>query len=335
MSVFGRSNVMSKALSKPARASVTAREQKLERLSKRQKVLRNMKRYWFLYLLFLPTLIFLCVFNYWPIFLQFILSFKEYTFLGGIWGSEWVGLENFIEIFSTPEISRVILNTIRISLINIVISFVPPIILSILLFDLRSNLLRKVTQNLLYIPYFFSWIIIYAVFYAIFANTGALNSLLQQFGLPMQNFMIEKEYFIPMLIVSSLYKNLGWSTIIYMAALTSIDTELFEAAKIDGAGPIARIRYITLPSIKSISIFVLTLSLGNILVVGTEQILLFYTPASYEIGDVIGTWIYRQGLGKMEYSLGAAMSMFQSVIGFILVMCSNVFAKKFAKVGIW
>ena len=147
--------------------------------------------------------------------------------------------------------------------------------------------------------------------------------------------MVEQKYFIPMLIITSLYKNLGWSTIIYMAALTSIDTELFEAAKIDGAGPIARIRYITLPSIKSISIFVLTLSLGNILAVGTDQILLFYTPASYEIGDVISTWIYRQGLSKMEYSLGAAMSMFQSVIGFSLVMASNWLSKKFAKVGIW
>ena len=317
--------------SKTARRS----EVKAAKAAKRLKIRKKMKSYWFLYLLFIPSLVFLCVFIYWPIFLQFILSFKEYTYGGGIWGSEWVGFENFTRIFTTPEISRVIFNTIRISLINIVVSFVPPIILSIMLFDLWSNVLRRVTQNLLYIPYFFSWIIIYAVAFAIFSNTGALNSLLSALGLETHQFMVEQKYFIPMLVITSLYKNLGWSTIIYMAALTSIDTELFEAAKIDGAGPIARIRYITLPSVKSISIFVLTLSLGNILAVGTDQILLFYTPASYEIGDVISTWIYRQGLSKMEYSLGAAMSMFQSVIGFSLVMTANWLAKKFAKVGIW
>ncbi len=310
-------------------------EAKAAKAEKRLKIRKKMKSYWFLYLLFIPSLLFLCVFIYWPIFLQFILSFKEYTYAGGIWGSEWVGFENFGRIFSTPEISRVIFNTVRISIINIAISFFPPIILSIMLFDLCSNVLRRVTQNLLYIPYFFSWIIIYAVAYAIFSNSGALNNLLAGLGLETHQFMVEQKYFIPMLIITSLYKNLGWSTIIYMAALTSIDTELFEAAKIDGAGPIARIRYITLPSIKSISIFVLTLSLGNILAVGTDQILLFYTPASYEIGDVISTWIYRQGLSKMEYSLGAAMSMFQSVIGFSLVMASNWLSKKFAKVGIW
>ncbi len=308
---------------------------KADKAANRLKIKKKMKSYWFLYLLFIPSLLFLCIFIYWPILLQAILSFKEYTYSGGIWGSEWVGFENFTRIFSTPEISRVIFNTVRISVINIVISFFPPIILSIMLFDLCSNTLRRITQNLLYIPYFFSWIIIYAVAFAIFSNSGALNSLLASLGLETHQFMVEQKYFIPMLIITSLYKNLGWSTIIYMAALTSIDTELFEAAKIDGAGPIARIRYITLPSIKGISIFVLTLSLGNILAVGTDQILLFYTPASYEIGDVISTWIYRQGLSKMEYSLGAAMSMFQSVIGFSLVMASNWLSKKFAKVGIW
>jgi len=310
-------------------------ETKAAKAERRHKIKKKMKSYWFLYLLFIPSLLFLCIFIYWPIFLQCVLSFKEYTYAGGIWGSQWVGFENFSRIFSTPEISRVIFNTVRISLINIAVSFFPPIILSIMLFDVCSNVLRRVTQNLLYIPYFFSWIIIYAVAYSIFSNSGALNNLLANLGLETHQFMVEQKYFIPMLIITSLYKNLGWSTIIYMAALTSIDTELFEAAKIDGAGPIARIRYITLPSIKSISIFVLTLSLGNILAVGTDQILLFYTPASYEIGDVISTWIYRQGLSKMEYSLGAAMSMFQSVIGFSLVMASNWLSKKFAKVGIW
>jgi len=293
------------------------------------------KRYWFLYLLLLPSLVFLCIFVYWPIILQMILSFKDYSLRGGIWFSEWVGLENFRTIFSKPEIYRVIFNTIKISVIGIVINFFPPIILSILLFDLRFNKLRRITQNLVYIPYFFSWIVIYAVAFAVFSNSGILNGLLGALGIPSQNFMVESKYFIPLIMVTTLWKNLGWNTIIYMAALTSIDTELFDAARVDGAGPLARIRYITLPGIKSVAVFVLTLSLGGILSANTEQILLFYTPATYQIGDVIGTWIYRQGLGRLQYSLGASMSLFQSVIGFTLVMTANKLSKKFAKVGIW
>lgn len=298
--------------------------------------IRRIRRYAFLYLLLLLPLAYYGIYRYWPMLLQFVLSFKEYQIRGGVWGSPWVGLQNFQTIFSTAEIQRVFINTVRISILRLVIGFFPPIILAILLFDMSSTLARRISQSILYIPHFFSWVIIYAIVFAIFSNTGWLNSLILKTGGSTRNFLIETRYFLGLLIGSGLWKGIGWGTIIYLAALSGINTELFEASKIDGAGPVNRIRHITLPGILPVTVFVLTISLGQLLSnVGTEQILLFYSPATYSIGDVIGTWVYRQGLGKLQYSLGAAVSLFEATVGLILVLICNKLANKYAGVGIW
>ena len=170
----------------------------------------------------------------------------------------------------------------------------------------------------------------------LFQSTGYINYILEALGFESVNFLMKSEYFLPILIGSGIWKGLGWGTIIYLAALTSINTELFEAAKLDGAGPIQRIRYITLPGITGVVMFVLIMNLGTIMSsAGVEQILLFYNPTNYSVSDVIGTWVYRQGLGKMQYSLASAVSLFESTIGLILVLFSNWLGKKFAGVGIW
>jgi len=305
-------------------------------LYRRKKLKKNIKRYSFIYLLLLLPLVYLCIFRYYPIILQFILAFKKYRILDGPWGSAWVGLENFKQVFSSPDIVRVLYNTLIISSYRLIFGFLPPVFLSIMIFDLTSDRFRKISQTVLYIPHFFSWVIIYAIIFALFTKTGIINGVVQHLGGKPQNFLIEAKWFKPLIIGSGIWKEVGWGTIIYMAALGNIDTALYEAAKIDGAGPLKRLWHVSLPGILPVVVFMLTLSLGTIFSDnGTEQILLFYTPATYKVGDVIGTWIYRQGIGKLNYSLGAAVGLFQSIIGFGLVWITNKLANKFAGVGIW
>lgn len=303
---------------------------------KRRKTFQKMSEYSLIYLLLIPALIILFVYCYYPMLTQIVLSFKKYTIKGGIWGSQWYGFSNFMQLFASRDFSRIITNTLRISILQLVMGFFPPILLAIALFDMTSTRYRRIAQSILYIPHFFSWVILYNLVNVLFSNTGYINSILQALGGETKNFLMEKSFFLPVLIGSNTWKELGWGTIIYLAALTSIDTELFDVAQIDGAGPLQRVWYITLPGITPVIVFVLTMSLGKLLsAANTEQILLFYGPQNYSVSDVIGTWVYRQGLGKVQYSLGAAVSLFQSAIGLMLVLVCNKVATKTAGVGIW
>lgn len=296
----------------------------------------RLKRYSVLYLFILIPIIYFLVYRYYPIITQFVLSFKKYSIKGGIWGSKWVGFDNYMELFSSYEFGRLIQNTITISMLRMIVGFFPPIILAILLFDMTSQKYRRISQSILYIPHFFSWVVMYAIVSSLFSSTGYVNSILVGVGGAPQDFLLDTDWFYTLLIGSDLWKNLGWSTIIYLAALTNVDPQLFEAAKVDGAGPFRRIYYITVPSILPVIIFVLTISLGNILNnTGSEQILLFYSPATYSVADVIGTWVFRRGLGEMKYSLAAAISQFNAVIGLILVLAFNKISSKIAGVSIW
>lgn len=312
------------------RVSHTARREK------RQSLKRRMKRYLPLYILLIPPLVYLLILRYYPIIAQVAISLSNYKIKGGIWHSPFVGLQNFRELFSSASFLQIMVNTVRISVMNLLLGFLPPILLAIALFDMINVRFSRVTQNLLYVPHFFSWVVIYNITVALLTNTGYLNGVLTMLGLPGQNWMMKASGFLPLIAVTNLWKELGWGTIIYMAALTSIDTSLFEVAKIDGAGPLQRIRYITLPGILPVVVFVLTMSLGRIFsAANTEQILLFQGPANYSVSDTIGTWVYRQGLGKLKYSLGSAVDLFQSVIGLILVLICNKVANRVAGVGIW
>ena len=298
--------------------------------------IKKMKDYAAIYLLVVPPIIFIAVYRYYPIITQFVLSFKNYTIKGGIWGSKWIGWQNYIKIFSSTEFIRIIVNTLRISILQIAANFLLPILLAVMLFDMSSTKMRRFSQSILYIPHFFSWVIVYNLINIMFAQTGYINNLIQIFGIQNQDFLMQTKYFLPLIVSSNVWKELGWGTIIYLAALTAIDTELYEVAKIDGAGPVQRIWYVTIPGIIPVIVFVLTMSLGQLFTsANTEQILLFYGPQNYTVSDVIGTWVYRQGIGQLQYSLGAAVSMFQSIIGLILVLICNNIANRTAGVGIW
>jgi putative aldouronate transport system permease protein len=295
----------------------------------------RLKRYWFCYLLILPTIAYFLIYHYYPIFLQFVLAFKEYRLGSGIWGSKWATMEQLTFIFGRPEFTRILRNTIEISLLRLFFGFWPPIFLALLLFDLQSSVLRKTSQTILYIPHFFSWVIVYSMFFSLFNNDGLINSILNALGQERRQFLLLAQYFRPMIIGSGIWKSVGWGTIIYMAALTNINTELYDAVKIDGGGPIKRMRYVSIPGILPVIVFLLTLSIGGLLVENTEQILLFYSPANYEVSDIIGTWVYRQGLERVQYSLGARVNFFQSLIGLVLVVIANKLSIRFANVGVW
>ena len=297
---------------------------------------RRLKRYAVLYFVLIVPLAFFAVFRYYPIIMQLSLSFRQFSINDGVWGSPFVGMDNFRILIDSHEFNRILINTIRIAVLRVVFGFFPPIILSIMLFDMSSKLFRRVSQSILYIPFFFSWVIVYSIFFALFANTGLINGIINALGGSTVNFLLDERFFLPILIGSAIWRDLGWNTIIYLAALSGINTELFEVAKIDGAGPLQRIWYVTIPGILPVIVFLLILSLGRILSnTGVEQILLFYSPANYSVSDVIGTWVFRHGLGRLQYGLGAAVGLFEATVGLVLVLICNKIANKTAKVGIW
>ena len=305
-------------------------------MSANNQVFKRLKRYRVLYLLILPAVLYMLIYRYYPIIIQAGLTFKNYSLLEGVWGSPWVGLDNLKDLFSSLFFKRIFLNTIILSVLRLAFGFFPPIILAIFLYDLKFSSLKRICQTLVYIPHFFSWVIVYAIVYAFFSNTGFVNQAINLIGWEKQNFFLDSTFFYPLLIGSAIWKEIGWGTIIYLAALMNIDPQLYEAAKIDGAGALTRIRHITIPGILPVAIFLFTLAIGRLFsLAGAEQVLLFYTPATYEVADIIDTWVYRIGLAQFKYSLGAAASFFQSFIGLILIIITNKLSTRYTGVGIW
>ena len=304
----------------------------------KKRVTVSFQKYWRIYLLILPGVVSLIVFAYGPMLLQFIMSFTDYRLIDGIFGSDWVWFANFKSLFTElPEIGRLITNTLVISFYYFIAGFFPSLVLAVMLFDLSSSKLRKVSQTIVYIPYFFSWVIVYGICYGLLSNTGILNSIITGLGGKRVDFLLNANYIRTILVVTYIWKQVGWGTIIYLAAMLSIDVTLYDVAKLDGCGPIRRTFVITLPGIKNITVFLLVLALGGILNGGnTEQILLFYSPATWSKADTIGTWMYREGLRNPDqFSVAAALSFLQATIGMILVLISNKLSTKYAKISIW
>jgi len=297
---------------------------------------RDMKRYLPLYIIFSPIFFYYIILRYTPIFLQFPLALSKFKISDGIWGSPWVGIENFVRLFSSYNFQTVLINTVRLFGLTLLVGFLPPILLAIMLHDMRSRKIARVCQTVLYIPHFFSWIIVYGIAWALFATgAGAINGLLRFFDIPAVDFLTNPNTFIQLILGTGLWKGIGWGTIIYLASLSSIDTALYEAAIIDGAGPVQRVRYITFPQLKPIMVFVLTISMGGVLNVGGEHVLVFLTPATQSVGDVLTTWIYGRGIVRMDFSFATAAGLFQSVIGLIMVLSCNKLAKRYAGIGMW
>lgn len=295
----------------------------------------RIKKYRLLLPLVMIGLIYYFIFNYIPIIWGFMISLKDMKVGSTISSAPWVGLDNYRYVINNPEMMKLLRNTLTISVSRLIFTFFPPIILTIIIFDLRSARFKKIGQTFVYVPHFFSWVIIYGIVFAFFSESGFVNAVITKFGGSAYPFMTSSKAFVPLIVGSQVWKEAGWSTILYFAALTSVNPELYEAAKIDGAGPIARIRAVTLPAMVPVISFSLIMAMGNILNTDFEQILLYYNAAVYDVADVIETWVYRVGLGKMQYGVGSAVSMMKAAVSLVLVVAANSVSKKVAGRGMF
>lgn len=293
------------------------------------------KKYKPLYAILSVILVYFIIFRYIPIIMGVILSLQDFKLGNTLLSAKFVGLDNFTRVFTDPDILKIIRNTMLLSIYKLIWGFFPPIILAIMIFDIVSVTYKRVCQTIVYIPHFFSWVIVYGIAYAFFSNSGFINSLLSILGMKHIDFLTNSRYFRSLLVGTSIWKNVGWGTILYFAALTGVNPELYEACKIDGAGPIRRITTVTLPAILPVIVFNLIISLGNILNNDFEQVLLFYNGAVYDVGDIIDTWVYRIGIGQMQYSIGAAVGLMKSFVGFILIVGSNKLSRRLTERSLW
>lgn len=281
-------------------------------------------------IMILPGIIFLILFNIVPLIAGFPISFTNYMPARGILGSKWVGLFWFKFIFKSPDASRVIINTLIIASGKIIMGLVVPIIFSLLLNEVRCGWFKRLSQTLVYLPHFLSWVILAGVFTAILSVDGAVNKIIEQLTGNRIFFLSEPNLFRGILIITETWKEFGFGTIVYLAAITAIDPALYESSALDGATRFQDIRYITLPSLRSIVVLMAVLSLGGILNGGFDQVFNLYSPLVYSTGDIIDTYVYRVGMVNMQYSLSSAVGIFKSLIGFILMLTTNYLANRYA-----
>lgn len=298
----------------------------------------KIKKYKFYYLLALPGFLFLLIFKYVPMF-GIVLAFKDYDpFMGvsGIFSSEWVGFANFTKFFNSYYFTNVMGNTIIISLYKFIFSFPAPIILAIMINECGGKYFKKIFQTISYIPHFISWVVVASIMFTILStDNGLVNTALNSLGLPSMAFLSDPKYFRGVLVVSEIWKTIGFGSIVYLAAITGVDQEQYEAANMDGATRFQKIRYITLPSITGVVMIMMILRIGSLLDAGFEQIFLLYSPGVYSVSDIVDTFVYRSGLLDNDYSYATAVGMFKSVIAGILLISANFFSKKVTSEGIW
>jgi putative aldouronate transport system permease protein len=287
-----------------------------------------------LLILFVPVLLFYLIFKYVPMF-GAIMAFKDYNFAQGILHSPWSGFRNFQILFSNPQTLGIIRNTLVLSVLGIVVGFPVPIILAILLNEARKQWFKKWVQTLVYLPHFFSWVIVGGIVVTLFADqTGIVNVMLERITGSSNSFLYNDISWIAIFVGSGIWKEAGFSTIIFLAAITSIDPSLYEASSLDGANKWKQILHVTLPGISSTAVLILILQMGNVMSVGFDPVYVLQNSGVYNVSEVISTYIYKVGIQGGQFSLTSAMGLFESVVGFILVFATNMAARKFDR-GLW
>ncbi|WP_213583612.1 sugar ABC transporter permease [Paenibacillus sp. J2TS4] len=295
----------------------------------------DIRKDWDLYLALVPGLFFLLLFKYTPMY-GIVIAFKDFNIFDGMSASPWVGLKHFGKLFSSPDFIVVFKNTLVISLLKLVFLFPLPIVLALLMNELRNIVFKRSVQTIVYLPHFLSWVIVSGLFIDLLsANGGIVNRFIEWMGGKPVAFFLDHSIFRSVLITSAGWKEVGWGTIVYLAGLSSIDPQLYEAAKIDGANKWRQVRHITLPGLLPVIVLMFILRLGNIMEAGTEQILVMYNPVVYSVSDVIGTYVYRIGLGQQDYSFSTAVGLFESVISLALILTGNYLSRKYLERGLW
>ena len=295
----------------------------------------DFKRNYVLILMILPVLIYFLVFKYYPMY-GMLIAFQNYKPRLGILGSKWVGFENFIKFFNGRYFDRVLGNTIKLSLLEIVLGFPAPIILALMLNEIKQERYKKLLQNVTYIPHFLSTVVLVSILQLIFnPNTGVYNSLRKLFGLETTNYFAMASAFKPMYILSGLWQNMGWDSILYIAALAGIDPALYEAATIDGATRMQKIRFISIPSIMGTITIMLLLRCGQIMNIGYEKVLLMQNGLNQSSSDVISTYVYRVGMLEGNYSYSTAINLFNSLCNIVLLSSANLLSRKMGGNSLW
>jgi len=295
-------------------------------------VVRDLRRNRHIYLMLLPVVLYYLVFHYGPMY-GAIIAFQDFNPVRGIFGSKWVGLENFQDFFSSVFFGRLMFNTVAISVLEIVFGFPAPIILALLINELRWNPFRRLVQTVTYLPHFISVVVIVGMLFDFFARDGLTNQLLS-----LQDpiaFMQSPEWFRQLFVGSGIWQQVGWGSIVYLAAIATIDAALYEAAKVDGANRFRQIWHITIPGILPTIVILLVLRLGSVMSVGYEKIILMYNPLTYETADVISTYVFRRGVLQADFSFSAAVGLFNSVINFALLLSANRISRRLTGLGLW
>ncbi len=307
--------------------------------SARHGVLYNVKKYKFLYALIFPGMLYFLIFHYIPMY-GVVIAFQNFKPFSGIMGMlvnpEWVGLQHFSDFFHSYYFGTLLQNTVLISLYKKLFIFPSAIILALLLNEVRHERFKRTVQTISYLPHFLSWVIISGLVIMLLSPTsGLVNLLLIKLGFSSVNFLGDTSYFRSVLVVSDWWTSIGWSSIIYLAALAGIDPAQYESAKMDGANRFQQMLHISLPGISNVIAILFIMSMGQILNIGFEQVLLLYSPLVYSVGDIIDTYVYREGLLSSRYSYAAAIGMFKNVIGLGFLLITNYAVRRMGKEGLW
>lgn len=295
---------------------------------------KDFKKYWMAYLLVLPTILYFILFHYKPMY-GVVIAFQNYRPTRGILGSEWVGLEHFEAFIDSYYFERLIKNTLRISISGLLFGFPAPIILALLLNEIKNEKFKRITQTISYLPHFISTVVICSMIKMFVSADGFITEFFQLFGFPNVSMLSVPELFTPIYTISGIWAGMGWGAIIYLSALSGIDQNLYEAAKIDGANRWKQTIHVTLPGIAPTIIIMLLLRIGNLLDVGRDKVMLLYNEGIYETADVINTYVYRAGLEGAQWSYSSAIGLFNNVINFVLVIVFNKISKKVTEVSLW
>ncbi len=312
---------------------------KMETGTKPGKWKRIQNRLWkdrYIYLLLAPGLLYFIVYRYIPM-LGIAIAFKEYSPFLGFADSPWVGFDNFARIFESSEVIRVLGNTLIISLLQIIFAFPAPILLAIMLNEVSRSATKRIIQSVVYLPHFLSWVVVVGIVTIFFRNDGLVNDFLvlvmgMEQGVP---FLTNPDYFRIFLVLEVIWKEAGWGTIIFLAALAGVNPSLYEAAVMDGASRLRQIWHITLPAIRSTIIILLIIRLGDVLEVGFEQVFLQLNAFNMEIGNTLDTFVYYKGIQQSDYSLSTAVGVFKGIVGLVLVITANKLAKRFGEQGVY
>lgn len=296
------------------------------------------KRLWknkWLYVMLLPGVFYFIIFKYIPMF-GITIAFQDYKPFKGVGGSDWVGLKHFERLFTEPDFINILTNTLLLFGMNLLFFFPIPIVLALMLNEVRLSFFKRTFQTLVYLPHFMSWVIIVSISFVMLTSDGGIvNELLVFFGFEKIDFLLSPEWFRPTYIIQVIWREAGWGTIIYLAAIASVDPQLYEAARMDGAGRLRQVWHITLPAIRSVIVILLILKIGDVLELGFEHVYLLLNSMNREVAEIIDTYVYTAALKQGKFSYATAIGFFKSFIGLVLVMLANRLAKKMGEEGVY